>query len=198
MGKVAFTQDPLFWRAGAISSVAVMAAILSFLTVDSLRAIAPGGSHVPRYTVINQKISYEFDAGANEWRPRIGGEELIFGHRYSAGEANALMREGKLVLQTRACMDCHTILGNGAYFAPDLTKAWLDPAWKTIWMPFTQKKTRAEAMAEFLMHPDRYATWNRQMPDLKIDRGEAVAMVAYLKWLSSIDTNGFPNGFGAK
>ncbi len=26
-------------------------------------------------------------------------------------------------------MNCHTLLGNGAYYAPDLTKAWLDPAW---------------------------------------------------------------------
>jgi nitric oxide reductase subunit C len=24
-------------------------------------------------------------------------------------------------------MNCHTLLGNGAYYAPDLTKAWLDP-----------------------------------------------------------------------
>lgn len=34
-------------------------------------------------------------------------------------------------------MSCHTLLGNGAYFAPDLTKAWLDPKWETMIMPMT-------------------------------------------------------------
>jgi nitric oxide reductase subunit C len=34
------------------------------------------------------------------------------------------------------------------------------------------------------------------MPNLGITRDEAEATVAYLKWLSSIDTNGFPIHFG--
>ncbi len=34
-------------------------------------------------------------------------------------------------------MDCHTFFGNGAYYGPDLTKAWLDAAWSQIWMPMT-------------------------------------------------------------
>jgi nitric oxide reductase subunit C len=51
-------------------------------------------------------------------------------------------------------------------------------------------------MARFLMAPDQYATWQRKMPNLGISRDEAVATVAYLKWLSAIDTNGFPIHFG--
>ena len=85
---------------------------------------------------------------------------------------------------------------NGAYYAPDLTKAWLDPAWEQIWIPATGKATKEEAMAEFLMHPDKYPTWRRQMPNLKITEEEARATVAYLKWIAAIDTNGFPYGFG--
>ena len=34
------------------------------------------------------------------------------------------------------------------------------------------------------------------MPDMQLDESEARAVVAYLKWMSAIDTNGFPAGFG--
>ena len=189
-------RDPLFWRAGAIASTAVMSVVLAFLTVDTLNAIRAGGSHVPPYTVINHQIGYAFDVGRNIDLPVIGGTQLIFGRQYDEQQAEALMREGKLVIQSRACMDCHTFFGNGAYYAPDLTKAWLDPVWKQMWIPMTQAPTQEEAMVRFLMNPDRYPTWARAMPNLRLTRGEAEAVVAYLKWGSSIDANGFPAHFG--
>jgi nitric oxide reductase subunit C len=51
-------------------------------------------------------------------------------------------------------------------------------------------------MVRFLMDPVRFRTWTRTMPNLHLSRDEAVAVVAYLKWLSAIDTNGFPANFG--
>jgi nitric oxide reductase subunit C len=188
-------DDPKFWRAGAISTTVVMAIVLIMLTVDSLRAINAGGSHVPPYTVINRHIDYTYNAKLAREIPVIGAEELLFGKAVGAGDAAALIDRGKLVIQSRACIDCHTFMGNGAYYGPDLTKAWLDPVWET-WMAITGADTKEEAMARFLMEPDKYATWQRKMPNLGLTRDEAVAMVAYLKWLSSIDTNGFPIHFG--
>jgi nitric oxide reductase subunit C len=35
----------------------------------------------------------------------------------------------------------------------------------------------------------------RRMPNLNITEAEARATVAFLKWMSSIDTNGFPANF---
>ena len=189
-------EDPAFWRAGAISSTLVMLVVLGFLTVDSLATIRPGGANVPAYTVINKEIRYEFDVEANRYRPVIGTEQLLFGRNYSSQEAEETMRLGKLVIQSRNCMNCHTFFGNGAYYAPDLTKAWLDPAWEQMWMPMTQAATREEAMAAFLMNPEKFPTWSRQMPNLKITRTEAEALVAYLKWMSAVETNGFPIHFG--
>jgi len=93
-------------------------------------------------------------------------------------------------------MNCHTFFGNGAYYAPDLTKAWLDPAWQQMWMPMTQATSREQAMVAFLMNPEKYPTWSRQMPNLRITREEAEALVAYLKWMSAVETNGFPIHFG--
>jgi nitric oxide reductase subunit C len=188
-------QDPAFWRAGAISSTTVMALVLVFLTIDSLSAITPGGRNVPLYTVINQRIGYEFSTERNASVPVIGGEQLLFGRKHSAEQAQSLMDLGKLAIQSRACINCHTFFGNGAYYAPDLTKAWLDPVWEEMWMPMTQSKTREEAMVKFLMDPEKYPTWGRMMPNLQLTQAESEAIVAYLKWMSSIDTNGFPAGF---
>ena len=42
-----YTADSRFWRAGAIAATLFMSAVLAILTVDSLKAIGPGGSHVP-------------------------------------------------------------------------------------------------------------------------------------------------------
>lgn len=189
-------HDPAFWRAGAISTTLVMLVVLTFLTINSLAVSRTGGSHVPDYIVINNKIGYRYDWSRREDVPVIGGQQPLFGRIWTAPEAHALMRKGKLVIQSRACMDCHTFFGNGAYYAPDLTKSWLDPAWKQIWMPMTGAKNQEDAMVDFLMHPERYPTWNRVMPNLSITKPEARAVVAYLKWMSAIDTNGFPANFG--
>ncbi|HEY5898071.1 MAG TPA: c-type cytochrome [Burkholderiales bacterium] len=187
--------DPAFWRAGAISTTLVMLVVLAFLTIDSLDAIRAGGARVPAYTVINQEIGYAHDARLGHAMPVIGGEQLLFGRKYAPAEAQALIAKGKRVIQSRACIDCHTFFGNGAYYGPDLTKAWLDPAWRETWMPMTRQATREGAMVEFLMQPDRYPNWSRVMPNLGIDREEAIALVAYLKWMSAVDTNGFPANF---
>jgi len=187
-------SDPAFWRAGAISTIVVMSVVLIMLTIDSLAVISPGGAHVPAYTVINQHIDYKPDAKRGSDVPSISGAEPLFGKTYDATAAEALIDQGKLVIQSRACIDCHTFFGNGAYYGPDLTKAWLDPAWET-WQAITGAPTREEAMVAFLMDPQKYATWTRSMPNLGLSQEEARATVAYLKWMAAVDTNGFPPNF---
>ena len=108
--------------------------------------------------------------------------------------AAALIDRGKMVIQSRACIDCHTFFGNGAYYAPDLTKAWLDPDWEG-WQVVTGADTREGAMVKFLMDPEQYRTWTRGMPNLGVTEEEAAALVAYLKWMAAVDTNGFPANF---
>lgn len=188
-------EDPSFWRAGAISTTLVMLVVLLFLSVDSMGAIVTGGTHVPDYSVINQHIGYAYDWSRHEDMPVIGGPDPLFGKKVTEAEAAKLLRRGKLVIQTRACMDCHTFFGNGAYYGPDLTKAWIDPAWRKIWMPMTGQPTRADAMVAFLMNPEKYPTWRREMPNMQLTREDAEAVVAYLKWTSAINTNGFPANF---
>jgi len=167
-----------------------MCAVLAALTIDSLAQISPGSPRVPSYDVINKAVSYEYDPTRAQYAPKIGSEELLFGRRYTAQQAARLVAKGKLVIQSRACIDCHTFFGNGAYYAPDLTRAWMDPIWSRYPGP-----KRADRLAQFLMKPLRLGA--RPMPNLHIQRDEAEAVVAYLKWMSSVDSNGFPDRFGA-
>lgn len=195
-----------FWRRSAAWVTGFATILLIWLTFDTMGQISMGTDadlkngvtkRVPAATVINYHIEYKMSEKRGHEVPVIGKKEPFFGKEWSPKEAAALLHLGKLTSQAKNCMNCHTLLGNGAYFAPDLTKAWLDPAWQKggALQPMTGKSTVEEAMAEFLMHPSQYPTHARMMPDLKITADEAKGLVAFLKHMSSIDTNGFPRNF---
>jgi nitric oxide reductase subunit C len=190
MSKTEWWASESFWRKTAIWVTAGSFVALIFLTLDSMSAITAGSKRVPAYSVINHRIEYVFDEQRNFQVPVIGPEEPLFGKKLTEAEAEALVSRGKLTTQAKNCMNCHTLLGNGAYYAPDLTKSWLDPSWGS-------KEMREQNMVEFLMNPqDRlHNGLGRRMPNLGITEDEARATVAFLKWMSSIDTNGFPYNF---
>lgn len=180
-----------FWKKTAIWVTAGSFLILVVLTFDSLSQTSAGSKRVPGYAVINKKIDYRFDKAVNKFMPVIGEDELLFGKALSEEDARALVDLGKKTVQSKNCMNCHTLLGNGAYYAPDLTKAWLDQGW-------ISPELREDLMVKFLMDPEKNARTfgsNRKMPNLKITETEAKGIVAFLKWMSSIDTNGFPYNF---
>jgi len=124
-----------FWRRSAawVTGFAVM--LLIWLSFDTLGQISMGTDadlkngvtkRVPGATVINYHIDYKFNAKRGSEVPVIGEKQKFFGRDdYSEEEAGALLHLGKLTSQSKNCMNCHTLLGNGAYFAPDLTKSWL-------------------------------------------------------------------------
>ena len=191
MSDIPWWSSEDLWRKIAIWVTAFMAVVLIMLTFDTVRVITAGGERVPAYSVINQKIYYEYDSDRGFQAPRIGGNSPLFGEMLTEAEAEALVTLGKLTVQAKNCMNCHTLLGNGAYFAPDLTKAWLDPGW-------VHEDLREDLMLAFLQDPEgnsrTYGT-GRRMPNLQITEEEARGIIAFLKWMSSIDTTGFPRGF---
>jgi nitric oxide reductase subunit C len=180
------------WRKVAIWVTGIMLVVLIFLTFDSVAVITAGATErVPAYSVINNRIYYRYDDSREKQVPVIGGEAPLFGKMLSEEEAEAMVSKGKLTVQAKNCMNCHTILGNGAYFAPDLTKAWLDQGWVV-------EAIREQQMLAFLMDPETNARGfgtQRKMPNLDITEEEGKAVIAFLKWMSSIDTNGFPRNF---
>lgn len=208
MAKKSVWSDNRFWQRSAAWVTGFAAMLLIWLTFDTIPQITMGTNadlqngvtkRVPGPTVINYKITYEMDKKRGHEIPVIGEKEMFFGRDdYSEEEAAELLHLGKLGSQVKNCMNCHTLLGNGAYYAPDLTKAWLDPAWgpEGSMQAMTGKSSKEEAMAEFLQNPSQYPTHARMMPNLGITAEEAKGLVAFLKHMSSIDTNGFPRNFG--
>lgn len=191
MAKSFWWADEDLWRKCAIWVTALMAVVLISLTMHSVAVITAGSERVPAYSAINHRIFYRMDPERRRQVPVIGPEAPLFGRKLTEAEAEALVTRGKLTVQAKNCMNCHTLLGNGAYFAPDLTKAWLDPLWGS-------EAYREQLMITFLMDPGRNARGfgtGRKMPNLGITEDEARGIIAFLKWMSAIDTNGFPRNF---
>ena len=84
---------------------------------------------------------------------------------------------GKEIWESNNCMGCHTILGEGAYYAPELTKVY-------------ERKGEAYIKA-VLMSPIPWAPNGRKMVCYKMSDADASAVVAYFKWIGEIDLNGF-------
>ena len=180
-----------FWRKCAILVTAFMTVVLILLTFHSLSVIQSGTERVPAYSVINHRIDYRFDQALGRRQPVIGDEAPLFGQMFTEAEAEELVDLGKLTVQAKNCMNCHTLLGNGAYYAPDLTKAWLDPGWGN-------ESARELLMTRFLTDPVANARTfgtGRRMPNLELTDAEVRGVIAFLKWMSAVDTNGFPHGF---
>jgi len=126
---------------------------------------------------------------------------------------------GKRVFQAYNCMGCHTIVGNGAYLGPDLTKLYdkAGPAWIEAFLPsagnwptsaavklqLQNKAVAAEAgvdtieaylekypaAAERISRRGGHATL---MPNLPFSRDEVGELVAFLKYTSRMNTEGWP------
>ncbi|MCO5089787.1 c-type cytochrome [Bosea sp. (in: a-proteobacteria)] len=127
--------------------------------------------------------------------------------------------EGKRIFQAYNCMGCHTIVGNGAYLGPDLTKLYaaVGPAWLEAFLPsagawpksgavklqLQNKAVAGEAGVETIeayleKYPaaaeriDRRGGKVTQMPNLPFGRDEARKLVAFLKYTSAMNTEGWP------
>lgn len=127
--------------------------------------------------------------------------------------------EGKRVFQAYNCMGCHTIVGNGAYFGPDLTDVYerAGPAWLSAFLPsagswptavalnvqLQDKTIAAESGAStpdayFAAYPgarervERRGGGRSYMPNLPLTKDEVTALIAFLKYTSEMNTEGWP------
>lgn len=85
---------------------------------------------------------------------------------------------GKHLWDKNNCMGCHTILGEGAYYAPELTKVY--------------ERRGPEFIKAMLRDPEAMYPGQRRMVKYDFTDAEMEAMVAFLKWIGEMDLNGFP------
>ena len=90
---------------------------------------------------------------------------------------DAQVVKGKEIWESNNCMGCHTILGEGAYYAPELTKV-IDRRGDAY--------VKAVIMSKQPWHPR-----GRKMVAYVMSEADAEAVIAYFKWIGKIDLNGF-------
>lgn len=98
--------------------------------------------------------------------------------RQNSDLMTASVVRGKMIWEDENCMGCHTILGEGAYYAPELTKV-VDrrgPEWIRI----------------FLRDPQAMYPGKRKMVQYGFSEEQITDVIAFLDWIGQIDTNGFP------
>ncbi|WP_271273048.1 c-type cytochrome [Aliamphritea hakodatensis] len=88
---------------------------------------------------------------------------------------------GKKVWEDNNCLGCHTLLGEGAYFAPELGN---------VYVRYGNSK---EAIKGFITsRPVDGIPGRRSMPQFNMSEEELDAIAEFLKYMSEIDTNDWP------
>lgn len=88
---------------------------------------------------------------------------------------------GKDVWHDNNCINCHTLFGEGAYYAPDLTK-------------ITQLRG-APYLKAFMKDPSRFYDEQRHrrlMPNPNLSDGEIDDLIAFFDWVANVDNQGWP------
>lgn len=93
--------------------------------------------------------------------------------------------KGHKLFMKKNCVNCHTILGEGAYYGPELKNAY--------------ENKGPEFLFDFLKNPvDVWygsvedARGKRKMPNFHFTDEEAKSLVAFLEWIGKIDNNNWP------
>ena len=85
---------------------------------------------------------------------------------------------GKGIWDSNNCAGCHTILGEGAYYAPELTQVYT---------------RRGETFIRAVIKdPEAMYPGQRKMVNYYFNDDQISDVIAFLKWISEMDLNGFP------
>ncbi|MCP4457663.1 MAG: cytochrome c [Cytophagales bacterium] len=85
---------------------------------------------------------------------------------------------GKQLWDENNCMGCHTLMGEGAYYAPELTRVY--------------DRKGAEYIRTVLNAPNGWAPRGRNMVKYDLTAEEVEGLVAFFEWMNRADLNGFP------
>lgn len=93
---------------------------------------------------------------------------------------------GKRLWEKHACVNCHTILGEGAYFAPEVGN---------VFYRFGGREDPAgakEAIKAWIASQPSGVEGRRQMPNFKLTDPELSDLADFFEWVAKINTQGWP------
>jgi len=96
----------------------------------------------------------------------------------NAGDLNESVVRGKKIWEENNCMGCHTLLGEGAYYAPELTKVY--------------DRRGPAFIAAMLRDPEAVYPGQRKMVKYDFTEDQIDDMIAFFEWIGRMDLNGFP------
>ncbi len=116
----------------------------------------------------------------------------IHSHRYivNVSTAGAPLTEavvlGKHVWERHSCINCHTIHGEGAYFAPELGNV------MTRWGVQDDPEAAYEVLDGWMKSQPSGIEGRRQMPFFDINEEEMRGLSEFFRWADQTDTQGWP------
>lgn len=104
-----------------------------------------------------------------------------FGKLTNAENITPEVLHGKDVWHKYNCINCHTLFGEGAYYAPDLTKI--------------AQHRGEQYLKAYMRDPSKFydeQKHRRLMPKQDLSEKEIADLVVFLDWVSKVDTQGWP------
>ena len=93
---------------------------------------------------------------------------------------------GKALWEKHACVNCHTILGEGAYFAPELANV------MTRWGVLDDPQASFEALKAWMDSMPTGIEGRRQMPQFNLTDEEYRNLADFLLWTGTINAQNWP------
>ena len=113
-------------------------------------------------------------------------------HRYivtTSTDAETLTESvvaGKHVWERHACVNCHSILGEGAYFAPEVGNVFFRYGGRD------DPEGAKDAIKEWMKAQPSGVEGRRQMPQFNLSEQELNDLADYLEWVAHINTQNWP------
>ena len=93
---------------------------------------------------------------------------------------------GKHVWERHTCINCHTLLGEGAYFAPELANV------MTRWGVADAPEVAFEILKAWMESQPSQIAGRRQMPQFNLTDQQIRELSAFLLFVNKIDAQGWP------
>ena len=116
----------------------------------------------------------------------------VISHRYivtestAAAELTESVARGKRVWEVKACINCHTILGEGAYFAPEVGNV------MARWGVADDPEAAFDTLKAWIESMPTGIEGRRQMPNFDLSDQEIRDLTNFFLWTNTIDTQNWP------
>lgn len=141
------------------------------LTISAARNIFYGGTvffFAVFVLLVVQSVAYVSDSTPN------------------SGHIDEKVALGKEVWERHSCINCHTLFGEGAYFAPELGNVWIRRG------GLDDPEGAADFIKMWMKSQPTGIEGRRQMPQFHLSEEELDGLVEFFRWTSQVDTQDWP------